>query len=442
MGLFGIFSKPNHSKELDKLAGHIANGQREKAHRILARLEKDLRSKGDAFFEVVEKDVYTDLRGQLYAQFRDEYREKATRLEKQGDIASAIDWLGMALDFCDTTELDNEVREEIERLNSISIKETSHAGESELSPVKGYSEVQNEPEDDPEGQFEALIEMMKPHVSKWYRDQDSVFVSAFLKLQLGDFEGALAEFEELVDPDTSSPALDLEMARCLILSKRYSDAIPLLEKIWDVFGDEPMDLAESVSVPALWSECKLRIHEWDDLVQRVEEQAKPEGGDAGTSLAYGLALDHLNRTEQAVEHFHGAAKRFQLPDFAFHLARILNREGEWQSSVTLLEKQLAPSCQTGCHAGPLHFPSLHLLVDILIEHRVGWDRAEDLLRIGDRRLQGFKSRDHLLAWSRFLDASERGQEAESLRQQAEKLDPMKAQQQGIPQVKAGDDAVL
>jgi hypothetical protein len=184
------------------------------------------------------------------------------------------------------------------------------------------------------------------------------------------------------------------------------------------------------------------LNEPEKVLERCHRMISVKNGNPNLMLLIGISLGDTGHPEEAVDLLLEMSKRNDMPEFIYYAARILNAEGEWKNAISVLEKKVTPSCVTGqCYAPPMHLPSLHLLVSIYVEHKVGLERAHELLVEGGRRLHGYPSKEHLIAWARYFEATGEEKLAKQAYEDAESAidgQPL----EDAPQIDMGDSAVL
>ena len=433
MAFLGLFSGKDTTKELEKIELLLEKGLKEKALAKMESLQKRVKQA-----ELKETEA---LLGKIHHVFKRDYLEKSALMEQRKLYHEAVEWVSMALDFCHS---DAEIQDLLDKKNQlVNLTETiEEEMEVQLEEsIEPSHETEQEIDDD--NHFDALAHMLIPEVAEYYLKQPQEFKAAYLTFNRGFAEHTLDLLEHLLEEKPEEPVYLFEKARCLMNMEKYEAAQGHFEKVWDFFGDKPLDLAGTFSIPYLWAACCLHLKQAEKVVDRLLNLSSPDRRDPNLTLIIGIALDQAGRKQEVVTLFTRAIKTFDIPDFSFHLGRILDEEGEWQNAIQVLEKLITPSCSSGqCYGPPLHLPSLHLLVNIYLNHDVALDRVEELLIHGDRRLRGQASRQHLLDWSKYHE--KRGNHVLSLEAAkfAEKCSEEVPALDETPQLDKGESAVL
>jgi len=444
MALFGLFSgKKDLFSDLYKIEGLLAKGNKTKAYRRMESLRKNL----DTESLGKTQELYLKIQD----SFREEYLLKAKTVEDKGLFADAAEWVGMAADFCP----DKQQRETLlDRQDTLLDKDEAleQVVEEDVDvPVCRVQEENISISVNEEEHLEALFNMFKPEIASYYHDLPQKHREAVAALYRGESDSFLTQADELLKtfedayalPEASCDAVILlERARTLMAQGHYEEARVDLDKIWDFFGTDSLDLAGNTSIPFLWSDCSLQLNEPDKVLDRCHAMISVKNGNPNLILLIGIALGDTGHPEEAVDLLLEMSKRNDMPEFIYYAARILNAEGEWKNAISVLEKKVTPSCVTGqCYAPPMHLPSLHLLVSIYVEHKVGLERAHELLVEGGRRLRGYPSKEHLTLWAHYFEATGEEKLAKQAYEDAEAA--MEGQpQEDAPQIDMGDSAVL
>ncbi len=387
MGLFDRFFSSDPSKEIQKIEGLLNDGDNEKALKLAQRLEKKNPAMQEAQV-LLAKSLDAMACGFL---------EKASRSESAGALSDAADWIEIALDYVPQEEKRTALKEKINLLRQQD--EENSEPESAVGPAKAKKPVAVEDHDvDEEIHYVTLIGMLAPEVASLYEERDAQFRAAYIALNSGDAEQARIGFEALLQENQNDPVLRLERARCALILEDPEVAQADLEIAWPSLGDEPLDLAGSISVPYLWGHAMMKMKKTLAIVDRLGEQARPSNDFPGLSLMYATALEQSEMYEPAVKFLVEAVKKFEtMPDFPYLLAIVFDRQGDWEQAIHCLEGAIAPSCAVGCAAPPKHLPSLRLLTSLYLSNNHQPKRAKELLTFIAQTTNGqLRREDYLL----------------------------------------------
>ncbi|PIE91288.1 MAG: hypothetical protein CR997_01735 [Acidobacteria bacterium] len=424
--MFGLFAKKDVTKAIGKIEKLFEKGYKGKAIEKAEALEKDANES--------ELSTIRGLKRQIEASLIDEYLSKADAMVKKGCTDEAIEWMDMALDYISDPHQKKEVENQIQQLSVL--EEEEDQPESEVAPEEMPTEAQ-----DRDAYFETLINMLKDEYLESCQALPEAFQQAYVLSHSGQYRKALELLNSLSVEGDPVPMIEFEKARCLMALEAYGEARTVCEQVWDEFGNESIDLAEAVSIPVLWTECCLQQKDPVAIIEKVGELAAPRKGNPALTLLVSFAFEMDEQFEEAVDLLSRAIRRFDDPNFSYHLARILNDQGEWENAAQVLESAITPSCSGSCYGPPLHFPSLHMLIGIYLTDDRALEAAGKLLNEGDKKLMGRKSKEHLLLWSAYHEKTGNTEWAAKARTMAESA------ASGIgsgdtPQIEAGDQAVL
>lgn len=235
---------------------------------------------------------------------------------------------------------------------------------------------------DLETHFGTLVGTLDEEVAeRHYLHRPIPFQQAYVDLNEGRLDDALATFDALAAAEPDDPAVRLERGRCRLLAGDAAGAREDFEAAWPDLGDRPLDTSGELSVPALWAEAVLAQGDAETVAERLEELTAGEESDPELVALRGRALLEVGSTryEEARDLLAaGQARHPGRPDLPYLLATVLERMGEADRAIATLEAAVAPSCATGsCKKPPLHRPSARLLV------RLHLDRAEVGARSAD-----------------------------------------------------------
>lgn len=368
MGLMNLFRK-DAAKELGRAEAWLAGGDPVRALETARRFLDDR----DAAHRTRATALVQQARDALVAQAQ----TRAASAEQAGDLADAADWLHAALQHLGPGAQQAELEARVEALEA-------RAEQQRLEDLRRADEEtveMPEYELDLEAHYGMLVDTLVEEVAERYEDQTPELQQALVDLNEGRVEAAREALEDLAARSPADPVLRFERGRCRLLQGDHAGAREDFEAAWPVFGDEPLDLAGSLSVPGLWAEAALGEGDAQAVLDRLEELAHPSDGPADLTGLYGQALIAAGdlpkaRRWLAVAREHHPGR----PDFSHDLAYVLDALGERSLAIQCLETAVAPSCATGnCARPPLHLPSLRALAILHLEEGGDLNRVEDLL---------------------------------------------------------------
>lgn len=416
--------------ELERARRWLADGDPVRALESARRLERsrDMGVRSEA------ASVLQQARDALVARTLD----NARAAEKAGDPTDAADWLRAALqhlgDGVQRAELEARL-EILERQIESSPPAALTGGEARDEPAPEAFEL------DLDTRYEMLVGMLTDEMARRYENPSPELKEAVVDVNEGRAEAALARLDELVPRNPASPVLHFERGRARLMLERWAGAREDLEAAWSRLGDEPVDLAGSLSVPLLWAEATLGQGDPGAVLDRLREPAAPEARNPDLSALYARALVESGRRDEARDHL--AALRELYPerqDFPHALAELLAAEGQRSTAIRVLEIAVKPSCATGrCSKPPLHLPSLRLLTGLYLDEKGPLSRIEELM-VWISHAQGgtLAPGDHRLA-ARYHELVGDTRSAEEARRKAEEKErEARRNVEHHPQVPGGD----
>ncbi|MEE8522787.1 MAG: hypothetical protein V3T72_02560 [Thermoanaerobaculia bacterium] len=415
MGIFGrLFKDPERA--LERAETSLARGE---PGRALELAERAARAESPA---LRQRARVLESRARGAAVERD--LERAAKAEASEYWEDAAEWVRSALDHVEgdgrRAELEARVASLLERAREADTEEPfdlrTFAGEAIEVPA-GEAELSSE------DLFHALIGTLKDAVADRYADRPAAFRQALVDLHDGRAGRALEAFDEFVGSAPDDPVAQLERGRCRLECGDSAGARADFEATWETWGDEPLDLAEQMSVPGLWAEAALEAGSPEDVVERLAALAEPSRGRADLARPYALALLKAGRYENARDFLAAAAPRFPTDqDLPYFMAQALGRLGDRDGAVACLETAVAPSCAGGsCRKPPMHVLSMRTLTALYLEDEDGLQRARELLTHLARAAGGqLAAADHLLL-ARYHELDGLPNAAAEARAEAERL---------------------
>lgn len=373
MGFFDRWLGGDPRRDLERAEVLLAKGETERALELARRAVK----------QAVGADA--GRAASMVERARDAAVSKA--LERAATAVSseywedAAEWVGAALEHVEDPARRGELEERLSELLA-KAREADNAAEDELYGPSSAPEDDVDTELDPEVHYHALIGMLSEQVGDLYEDRPAAFRRAYVDLNEGRVDEALAAFEQLAE-STPDPVVQLERGRCRLMSGDADGALEDLEAAWEAFGDDPIDARGELSLPGLWAEARLARGEGEKVLERLAALAEPGAGRPSLSLIYAQALLASGRAGDARSFLATAAARFSSqPMFAYLLAGVLAEAGERSAAIECLEVAIAPSCAGGsCKAPAKHLPSLRALASLYLEQDGSRDRVRQLLNL-------------------------------------------------------------
>jgi len=438
MGFFDRLFKKDPEQELAEIEALLARGEADAA---LDRARRFTRKGPEE-----QRARFQSLARQAHDALAREFLGNAERAEADGAYQQAADWLETVLEHIE----DDARRETLEQRIDVLIEKAKakprFEEEDEEAPEAQPASAGEADEIDEETHYAALVGMMREDLAERYEQLPPEFRGAFLAMNSGALDKAKPALDALVE-EHDEALIRLERARCALMMDDAAAAREDLERVWPALGDDPIDLGDSLSAPALWAEAMLRLEQPEPVIERLAALADPAAGRQQLTLFFGLALDKAERGDEAVDHWAAAARKFETnPLFPMHLAQALDRLGEWAEAVQVMEKSVAPSCASGsCATKPKHPPSIRVLIALYLKQKAKPDRAAELLMYLEQAMGPRMTReDFLLAAECYRQNGDKAAAAEA-EAAAEKLVGVKQEAADTPsagQIVSADRAVL
>lgn len=416
MGFFDKLLQRDPSSRLDR-ASELVDTKPLEALRLL----EDVARKAEEPF----RTRALDLRSRAADRRMSELREKASKSEEEGFFEDAAEWLRASLDL----PIDDALRQSVEA-EILELERRADALElDEMERQRAASTAADfDLPNDEEQAFEVLVGMLDDDVAPRYlrAGEHEVFRRAFLALHDGRTAEALEALEEAVEELGETPEVRFERARARLVEGNLVGAREDLEAIWESFGDEPLDAAQTLSVPGLWAEAMLELGELEAMVARLDGVADPSYGDPALCARFSRGLVETGDLDRAADFLERCCAAFKRdPGFAFLLSEVLARRDDRSGAIEVLEVSIAPSCAGGsCGAPGKHLPSFRRLVELHLAEGgpENLQRVDSLLNHLAHAQQGALPPGDLRLLAAFHAAAGREQEAAEAGRQADELE--------------------
>lgn len=333
--------------------------------------------------------------------------EHAKASEEEEYFEDAAEWLESAIahttDEAQRQELQTRHREMQRR--ELILREEEASGDA-FTVQKTVEATVITHDLDSDDLFDAAVDVFREEVANRYRAQGEDFREFFLQLQDGELDGIEEGFSQILAEATEGSdthaVVTLERGKLRLLLGDFENARADLEACRLAWGDDLLDLSESMSVPGLWAETALGMGDIDAILQHLQDLSDPGLGRIDTVLPYSQALvlsggadgkmdDAATYLRRAVGTFPGHQ---ELP---LLYALTLQRSGDVQEAIACLEMAIAPSCASGhCRKPPMHIPSLRLLLALHLQQAGGnasLDRIGELANLLQQHSAGQLSGD-------------------------------------------------
>lgn len=418
MGIFNFFKK-DPQQLLDQAERLIQQGEPERA----LRQAQDVLGNGSPALSGRAESLVRQAREAIV----EAALQKAERAEESGYIDDAAEWILSVMEHVENDEQRRELQERADQFKEQAEKETQEKLLSELATSARPGGPATPA--DLDHQYEALIGMLDDDVESHYKNRPVIFKRAYVWLNEGSAEEAWEALEGLTAADPGDPVLRLERGRCRLMLAEPELALEDFEAVWETFGDEPLDVAATISVPTLWAEAMLALKRPAELVERLAAVSDPAEGDIGLCHRYALALVAAEDHQGAETYIQNAREHFPKdPEFPHLLAGLFQAAGRSVDAIDTLEEQIRPAC-TGpnCSRHPLYIPSVRSLAGLYLDENRNIERARELVELIAVRQGTLRGEDFLLLaeyHERSGDpeaAAEATAEAKRLKEEGEEL---------------------
>lgn len=280
MGLFDRFFRKDPGAELSRAEELLAAGRAYDALHAARRAEELAAGPEGDGVRLRAREVEGLAREVLVASAL----EEADRAEADEDYDDAAEWVASALEHLTadgaTAPLAKELRRRLQGLRA-------RAREVARQPLllrrqEGDEEAEPAGPDplDLEIHFGTLVGTLDEEVAdRHYLHRPIPFQQAYVELNEGRLEEALAALDALAAAEPDDPVVRLERGRARLLTGDPAGARQDFEAAWPALGDGPLDASGELSVPALWAGAALAAGEPEAVVERLADLAGPDGED-------------------------------------------------------------------------------------------------------------------------------------------------------------------
>lgn len=186
---------------------------------------------------------------------------EAERTEADEDYDEAGDWVESALEHLEALArlgaADRDRAAELRRRRKSLRDRSRQAGRqsSLLQRFEDDGEIEGPDPLDVETRFGLLVGGLREDVADLYLHRPLPFQQAYVDLNEGRYGDALAVLDALAAEDPEDPVVRLERGRCRLEAGDLAGAREDFDVAAEAFGDEPLDEAGELSIPALQAEA-------------------------------------------------------------------------------------------------------------------------------------------------------------------------------------------
>jgi len=205
---------------------------------------------------------------------------------------------------------------------------------------RGYLALSEALED--QRKFQLLVDALAPVITTFRGSPEGTFAQsmllphlAFAYQELGQFDKAIASFEEARKIAPNDPSIIGYLIQAQLAAKNYSAAAELART---ARAQNPTDLR----LARLESQALRRGGKVDQGLAILEEIARAQTSDPAAQIALAQAYSEVNRPAQAVKVLQDAQLRF--PDetaISFELGTVLDRQKKYAESETVFRQLIA-----------------------------------------------------------------------------------------------------
>lgn len=187
---------------------------------------------------------------------------EADLMEADEEYDEAVDWVDSALEHLEALAragAPDPGRAEALRRRRKALRDRRRDAGRQSSLLRRFEEDGEAEGPDPldvETRFGLLAGTLHEEVADLYLHRPLPFQKAYVDLNEGRFADALAVLDALAAENPDDPVVRLERGRCRLETGDPEGAREDFDAAWPAFGDEPLDEAGELSVPALRAEAE------------------------------------------------------------------------------------------------------------------------------------------------------------------------------------------
>lgn len=379
MGLFDRLFRKDPGEELARAEELLAAGRAYDALVAVRRVEERAGRDGGAEAQELRRrarELEVRCREVLIASALAE----ADRAEAEEAYDDAADWVASAMEQSDRVdELPLEDRPPVAagrradlRHRREALRRRGREAARQASMIRRFEEEEERSGPDPldtESRFGTLVGFLQEDVADLYLHRPLPFQEAYIALNDGRTEEALAAFDALAAEEPGDAVIRFERGRARAVIGDYAGARQDFEAAWEELGDEPLDLAGDLAVPRVWGDVVLELGEPAEVADRLEHLADPRTGDAGPIVMRAHALYEVGTQESRAAALALLEEADLYKDEELVKWNLVDKylaEGDRESAVVLLERIVLPVCASA-QINDLDLWSARQLVDLYLD---------------------------------------------------------------------------
>lgn len=253
MTLFGRLFRKDPRVELARAEELLAAGRAYEAIQAVRRAQLGDASTEDPALRERARGIERRSREVLVGSALSE----ADRTEAEEEYDEAGDWVHSALEHLEALArlgaADPDRAAALRRRRKALRGRSREAGRqsSLLRRFETEGEIEGSDPLDVETRFGLLVGSLREEVADLYLHRPLPFQKAYVDLSEGRYGDALAVLDALAAEDPEDPVVRLERGRCRLETGDPAGARDDFDAAWPAFGDEPLDEAGELSIPAL-----------------------------------------------------------------------------------------------------------------------------------------------------------------------------------------------
>lgn len=258
MSFFLRLFRKDPRDELGRGEKLLSSGRAYDAIQAVRRIETDPRFSADPWLRERARELERRSREVLVSSSLAE----AARMEADEEFDEAGDWVDSALQHLEALArlgaADPERAGGLRRRRK-ALRDRSRQAAQQPSLLRRFGDDEEPTGPDPlylETRFGHLVGALHEDVADLYLHRPLPFQQAYVDRHEGRAAEALALFDALVAEDPDDPVVRLERGRCRLAAEDPEGALEDFDAAWTTFGDEPLDEAGELSIPALRAEAE------------------------------------------------------------------------------------------------------------------------------------------------------------------------------------------